>query len=86
MICVRRKWNRKALPLVNIIIKKYKERDEYFNPMEYLNDLDSEKYFELLAKWKKEVEDIYLKDFPHVRFSPHRHKKTLMKPRPCIRR
>ena len=53
--------------------------------MEYLNDLDSEKYFELLAKWKKEVEDIYLKDFPHVRFSPHRHKKTLMKPRPCIR-
>ena len=83
--CVHRKWNRKALPLVNIIIKKYKERDEFFNPMEYWNALDSEKYFELLAKWKKEVEDIYLKDFPHVRFSPHKHKKTLMKPRPCIR-
>ena len=80
-MCIHKKWNRKSLHLVNIIIKKYKERD----PMEYLNDLDSEKYFELLAIWKKEVEDIYLKDFPHVHFSPHRHKKTLMKPRPCIR-
>ena len=34
-MCIRKKWNRKTLPLVNIIIKKYIERDEFFNPMEY---------------------------------------------------
>ena len=84
-MCIRRKWNRKILPLVNIIIKKYKENDEFFNPTQFLNELDSEKYFELLAAWKKEVEASYLKDFPYFRFGPHRHKKTSMKPRTCIR-
>ena len=82
---VRRKWNRKTLPLINIILKKYKEKDAFFNPTEYLNDSDSDEYFELLGKWKEEVEETYLKEFLYLRFSPHRHKKVLMKPRPCIR-
>ena len=84
-MCIRRKWNRKTLPLVNIIIKKYKEKDEFFDPTQFLNEFDSEKYFELLAAWKKEVEASYLKDFPYLHFGPQRHKKTLRTPRPCIR-
>ena len=72
-MCIRRKWNRKTLLLVNIIIKKYK--DEFFDPTQFLNEFDSEKYFELLAAWKKEVEASYLKDFPYLHFGPQRHKK-----------
>ena len=62
-MCIRRKWNQKTLPLVNIIIKKYKEKDEFFNPTQFLNEFDSEKYFELLAAWKKDAEGSYLKYF-----------------------
>ena len=62
-MCIRRKWNQKTLPLVNIIIKKYKEKDEFFNPTQFLNEFDSEKYFELLAAWKKDAEASYLKYF-----------------------
>ena len=69
-------WNRKTLPLVNIIIKKYKEKDEFFDPTQFLNEFDSKKYFELLAAWKKEFEASYLKDFPYLRFGPHIRKKN----------
>ena len=45
---IRRKWeSTKDLLLVNVIFKKYKEKDEFFNPMKYLGE-DQEKYFELL--------------------------------------
>ena len=31
---IRRKWvTTKDLPLVNIVLKKFKEKDNYFNPM-----------------------------------------------------
>ena len=43
---IRRKWS-KDLPLVNIIIKKFKEKDEFFNPDRFLEEFDQEKYFEL---------------------------------------
>ena len=76
-MCIRRKWNRKTLPLVNIIIKKYKEKDEFFDPMQFLNEFNSKKYFGLLASWKKEFEASYLKDFPYLRSGPHRRKKKL---------
>ena len=75
-MCVPGKWNRKILPLVNIITKKYKEKDEFFNPTQFLNEFDSKKYFEFLAAWKKDVEASYLKDFPYLRFRPYRHKKN----------
>ena len=53
---IRRKWNSQVLPLVNIILKKYKENDQFFNPEKYLAEVDQEKYFELLKTWKIEVE------------------------------
>ena len=82
---IRKKWNRRVLPLVNIILKKYKERDKFFDPTQFLNEFDAEKSFELLMAWKKEVEPSYLNEFPYLRFLPVRHKKSLMKPRPCVR-
>ena len=82
---IRKKWNRKVLPLVNIILKKYKEGDEFFDAMRFLNEFDAEKYLELLMAWKKEVEPSCLKEFPYLPILPVGHKKSLMKPRPCIR-
>ena len=48
---MRRKWDPKVLLLVNIIFKKYKEKDEFFNPEKYLEEVDQEKYFELIRTW-----------------------------------
>ena len=49
---IRRKWETtKDLPLVNIVLKKFKEKDNYFNLMRYLEG-DEEKYFETLRQWK----------------------------------
>ena len=48
---MRRKWDPKVLLLVNIIFKKYKEKDEFFNPKKYLEEVDQEKYFELIRTW-----------------------------------
>ena len=48
------------LPLVNIIFKKYREKDEFFNPENFLEKLDNEKYFKLLKTWKQDVEKTYL--------------------------
>ena len=42
---IRRKWS-KDLPLVNILIKKFKEKDEFFE--RFLEEFNQEKYFELL--------------------------------------
>ena len=46
-ISIRTKWS-KDLPLVNIIIKRFKEKDELFNPERFLEEFNQEKYFELL--------------------------------------
>ena len=82
---IQRKWS-KDLPLVNIIIKKFKEKDEIFNPERFLEEFDQEKYFELLKAWKADVEKSYLDENPYLRFSPVRLKKCFMsKQRPCIR-
>ena len=56
---IREKWNPKILRLVNIIFKKYKEKDNFFNPERFLEELDREKYFELLKAWKADVEESY---------------------------
>ena len=37
---IRKKWNPKVLPLVNIIFKKYKEKDDLFNPERFLEEFD----------------------------------------------
>ena len=59
---IRRKWNSKVLPLVNIIFKKYEEKDQNFNPEKYLED-DQEKYFELLKIWKIKNEKTYFEKY-----------------------
>ena len=58
---------------VNIILKKYKEKDEFFDPRRVLEDFDAEIYFELLKGWKLTVEEIYSKEHPHLKFLPQRH-------------
>ena len=46
---IRRKWvTTKDLPLVNIVLKKFKEKDNYLNPMRCLGE-DEEKYFEFYS-------------------------------------
>ena len=44
---IRRKWS-PDLPKVNIILKKYKEEDEFVDPSRFLEVFEAEKYFELL--------------------------------------
>ena len=74
---IKRKWDPKVLPLANIIFKKYKEKDEFFNSQKYLEEVDQEKYFELLRTWKDDFEKTYLEEYPHLRFLSVRHEKTL---------
>ena len=74
---IQRKWS-KDLPLVNIIIKKFKEKDKFFNPERFLEEFDQEEYCELLKVWKADVEKSYLDKNPHLDFSPVRHEKCLM--------
>ena len=83
---IRKKWNSTVLPLANIIFKKYREKDKFFNPGKFLEKLDNEKYFELLKTWKQNVEKTYLDENPYLRFAAVRHEKCLMsKRRSCIR-
>ena len=78
--------NPKVLPLVNIIFKKYKEKDDFSNPEEFLEEFGREKYFELLKAWKADAEESYFNERPFLRFAPVRHERCLMsKRRPCLR-
>ena len=52
------------LPNVNIVLEKFKDADEFFNPMEYLEKYDNEKYFQLLVNWKRKNEEKYLEVNP----------------------
>ena len=52
------------LPNVNIVLEKFKDADEFFNPMEYLEKYDNEKYFQLLVNWKRKNEEKYLEVKP----------------------
>ena len=72
---IRRKWvTTKDLPLVNIVLKKFKEKDNYF--MRYLGG-DEEKYFENLQQWNIDFEKSYSEEFPHLHRTPFPHKKCL---------
>ena len=53
-INLRRKWT-KDLPNLNIVLEKYTEGDEFFNPIQFLEKLDNEKYLELLVDWKRKM-------------------------------
>ena len=83
---IRKKWNPKVLLLVNIIFKKYKEKDGFFNPERFLEEFGREKHFGLLKAWKADVEESYLNEYSYLRFASVRHEKCLMsKRRPCLR-
>ena len=68
----------KDFPFVNIAFKKNREKDEYFNPKQYLGG-DEEKYYEILQRWKIDYEKKYLEQFPHLSRTPIPHKKVLSK-------
>ena len=44
---IKKKWI-PNLPKVNITFKKCKEKDAFFDPRQFLEEFDAEKYFELL--------------------------------------
>ena len=67
-INIRRKWH-KNLPHLNIVLEKYEEADDFFNPMQFLENFDNEKYFELLIDWKKKNEKEYLEKKTLVKLS-----------------
>ena len=70
---------------VNIALEKYKDADEYFDPMQFLEKFDNEKYFELLVDGKRKNEKDYLEIKPWLNQVPIRHKKVLCKsPRETI--
>ena len=72
---IRQKWVT-TKDLVNIVLNKFKEKDNYFNPMGSLGG-DEEKYFEILQQWKIDFEKSYLEQFSHLGRAPIRHKKCL---------
>ena len=49
---IRKKLS-KDLPHVNIVLEKYKDADEFFNLMQFLEKFDNEEYFKLLVDWKR---------------------------------
>ena len=64
----------KDFPYVNIVFKKIQEKDEYFNPKQYLGG-EEEKYHEILQRWKIDLEKKYLEQFLHLSGAPIHHKK-----------
>ena len=73
---IRKKWETmKDFPFVNIAFKKIREKDEYFNPKQYLEG-DEEKYYEILQRWKIDHEKKYLEQFLHLSRPPIRYKRV----------
>ena len=63
----------KDLPLANVFLRKFKEKDADFSRVNYLED--DEKYFEKIKKSENDFEKDYLERYPHLRLEPIRHKK-----------
>ena len=63
---IRKKWA-KHLSNVNIIFEKYKQGEEFFNPRPFHENVDSEKYFELLIDWKSKNEQYHLINKQYLR-------------------
>ena len=55
---IRKIWNSIVLPLVNIIFKKYREKDEFFNLVKFLEKFNNKKCFELLKTWKQHIKKL----------------------------
>ena len=54
----------KELPLANVLIKKFKDKDLHFCPVTYLDD--DESYLETMKQWEKDSENEYLKKYPYL--------------------
>ena len=67
-ICKR--WS-KDLSNVNIVFDKYKEGDSFFDPRRFLDEFDTEKYFELLQDWKEKCKIYHLREKSHLKFGPY---------------
>ena len=65
----------KDLPLANFFLKKFKDKDSDFCPVNYLDD--EEKYLETMKKWKNNFQNEYLERYPHLGLKdwPVRYKK-----------
>ena len=63
----------KDLPLANVFLRKFKEKDADFSRVNYLED--DEKYFEKIKKSENDFEKDYLERYLHLRLEPIRHKK-----------
>ena len=74
---IRKKWS-KDLPHVNIVLEKYKDAYEFFNPMQFWEKFDNEKYFELLVGWNRKNEKDYLEIKPWLNRVPIRHEKVFI--------
>ena len=77
---IRKKWV-KDLPNVDIILKKMERGNQSVRPINFLEEYDAEKYFELLILMKEDLE----RSHELSRFKPHRHQKILGKPQKTIR-
>ena len=71
---IRKKLS-KDLRHVNIVLEKYKDADEFFNLMQFLEKSDNEEYFELLVDWKRKNEKYYLEVKPWLNRVPIRHEE-----------
>ena len=77
---IQKKWP-KHLVNVNILFEKFHEKDRFFNLTDFLEEYDSEKYFELLIDWKKKHEENYLEEKLYLNRIQIRHKKNIGKTR-----
>ena len=74
-----RKKGSPNLPRVYIIFKKYEQDIAFFDPRQFLEEFDTEKYFELLMGWKMKNKTNYLEENAYLNFGWYRHKKILAK-------
>ena len=65
----------KELLLANVFVKKFKDKEPLFSPVNYLDD--DEKYLQTMEKWKNDFQNEYLEKYPHLGLKdwPVRHKK-----------
>ena len=76
---LRKKWKResvaKQLPIINVLLRKIKERELEFDPTRYLED--EKQYFANLISWKENFEKQLIEKYPFLTRSPIRHRKMI---------
>ena len=72
---LRKKWKhlKIELPIINVLLRKIRERESVFDPTPYLED--EEQYFGNLQSWKINFGKQYLEKYPFLKQAPIRHKK-----------